>query len=291
MTAAAFHADELAAQRLAGEAPAGAGIREFMTEQHREFFANLPYVFVAVPDETGWPWATMLDGPRGFVRAPDPTRLTIAASPGPDDPASDGWRAGNEIGLLGLDFATRRRNRENGRIVTADAAGAVIAVEQSFGNCPRYIQRREAVRVARDFGKAEKLDALDDAGRDLIGRADTFFIASRSRAGVEGPGGVDISHRGGPPGFVGESDGRLVVPDFPGNRYYNTLGNLLGDPRAGLLFLDLDSGEVLQLQGRAEIDWRPDAARSWRFEVERGWRRPAAAPFAWMSEPTTARDR
>ena len=80
-----------------------------------------------------------------------------------------------------------------------------------------------------------------------------------------------------------------MIPDFRGNRYFNTLGNLLGEPRAGLLFVDFESGDMLQLQGRAEIEWDGETAahffagaeRIWRFHVARGWRRRAALPFAF----------
>ena len=124
------------------------------------------------------------------------------------------------------------------------------------------------------------------AARALIAASDTFFVASRSRAGI-GDGGLDMSHRGGKPGFVGVTGDTLAIPDFRGNRFYNTLGNLLGDPRAGLLFIDFASGDILQLQGRAAIDWHPGgsgpagAERLWRVEVARAWRRRGAFPFAW----------
>ena len=81
-----------------------------------------------------------------------------------------------------------------------------------------------------------------------------------------------MSHRGGKPGFVGVTGDTLAIPDFRGNRFYNTLGNLLGDPRAGLLFIDFASGDILQLQGRATIDWHPEgngpagAERLWRVD-------------------------
>ena len=107
-----------------------------------------------------------------------------------------------------------------------------------------------------------------------------------------------MSHRGGRPGFVGVHGNTLAIPDFRGNRFYNTLGNLLGEPRAGLLFIDFPSGDLLQLQGRAEIDWAPGnsgpegAERLWRVRIDRGWRRRGAFPFAWTFgdyAPTTLR--
>ena len=70
---------------------------------------------------------------------------------------------------------------------------------------------------------------------------------------------MDISHRGGRPGFVQVSGNELIIPDFSGNRYFNTFGNLLIEPRASLLFIDFDTGDVLRLKGIASIDWNPRA--------------------------------
>lgn len=286
MTFLAFHEDEAKAQALAGQQRAGrAAIRPFMPDQHREFFALLAYLFVATPDADGWPMASVLTGKPGFMQSPDPATLRIAALPVQDDAAAPAFVAGVEIGLLGLDFTTRRRNRANGRLVAVDD-GLTVGIAQSFGNCAQYIQTRTPLPRPAGGAPVERLDRLDAAARALIAASDTFFVASRSRAGID-DGGLDMSHRGGKPGFVGVVDDTLAIPDFRGNRFYNTLGNLLGDPRAGLLFIDFASGDILQLQGRTTINWHPEgngpsgAERLWRVSVERAWRRRGAFPFAW----------
>ena len=286
MTFLAFHEDEAKAQALAGhQRPGRVAIRPFMPDQHREFFALLPYLFVVTPDADGWPMASVLPGPPGFVQSPDPATLGIGALPALDDPAASAFVAGAEVGLLGLDFTTRRRNRANGRLVAIDD-GVTVAIAQSFGNCAQYIQTRTPSPRAAAGAPVERLDHLDDAARALIAASDTFFVASRSRPGID-DGGLDMSHRGGKPGFVGVMGDTLAIPDFRGNRFYNTLGNLLGDPRAGLLFIDFASGDILQLQGRATIDWHPEgtgpagAERLWRVDVTHAWRRRGAFPFAW----------
>jgi hypothetical protein len=276
-----FHRDELAAQALAGEGAGRAPIRSFMPDQHRAFFAGLPYLFVAAADEQGWPVASVLSGRPGFVHSPDPVTLRID---GVRD--AEGLAAGREVGLLGLDPTTRRRNRANGHVTEVDEGGLTVRVGQSFGNCAQYIQTRHPTAMARVAAPVEAFDGLDDAARALAMGADTFFVASRSRPGIES-GGLDMSHRGGRPGFVGVHGNTLAIPDFRGNRFYNTLGNLLGEPRVGLLFIDFAAGDLLQLQGHAEIDWAPGGAgpegaeRVWRVRIERGWRRRGAFPFAW----------
>ena len=88
MDASPFHPDELEAQARAGYAPRGAGIRNFMPDQHRSFFPLLPYLFVATTDANGWPLATMLNGRPGFVHAPDPVTLRIDTLPETEDPAA-----------------------------------------------------------------------------------------------------------------------------------------------------------------------------------------------------------
>ena len=109
-----FHADELAAQALARQSSPGTGIRPFMPDQHRDFFAGLPYLFIATADRQGWPVASVLSGLPGFVHSPDPTTLSIAALPGKGDPVAAGLFDGAPVGILGLDLTNRRRNRANG---------------------------------------------------------------------------------------------------------------------------------------------------------------------------------
>jgi hypothetical protein len=288
-TPSPFHADELAAQARAGTGSRfGAGIRPFMPDQHRSFFELLRYVFIATADAEGWPLATVLSGTPGFVYSPDPVTLRVDALPDGKDPAAATFGDGREVAILGLDLSTRRRNRANGSIASLDDGGFTIAVRQSFGNCAKYIQRRAPHRVPPVRGSVDALDGLDAQARALIAQADTLFVASRSGPAISAAGGLDMSHRGGRPGFVQVDGNTLAIPDFAGNRFYNTIGNFLGEPRGALLFVDFDTGDLLQLQGVATVDWTPDAVRpvegaerAWRFAVTRGWRRRAVLPFRW----------
>jgi predicted pyridoxine 5'-phosphate oxidase superfamily flavin-nucleotide-binding protein len=214
--------------------------------------------------------------------------------PDRDDPAAAWFRPGAPIGLLGIDLAARRRNRANGVIATATDTALVVAVEQSFGNCPQYIHIRDMQAAPAGAGSAERLDRLDPAARAVIETTDTLFVATTG-----GAEGVDISHRGGKPGFVRVDGDTLTIPDFSGNSYFNTLGNLLLDPRAALLIADFSTGDLLHLQGRTEIVWDipveerlAGAERLWRLRVTRAWRRRGALPLRWslrMLSPGVAR--
>lgn len=276
MTGAAspFHAGEQAIQSLAGvrdriERKGRASIRDYMPEQHRAFFAALPVMVVGLADQEGHPWATTLSGPPGFMHSADEKRLVIHAWPDPGDPLGSCIRDGAPIGGLGIEFSTRRRNRINGRIENCIVGeGFTIKVQQSFGNCPKYIQaRHERLRpCSRPVPESRTASRLGDSEIRFIAEADTFFIASRSAQldRAESSQGLDVSHRGGLPGFVRViSPTELCFPDFSGNLLFNTLGNLAADPRAGLLFIDFQSGGMLHILGRARICWDvPEAARS-----------------------------
>ncbi|MGH7579347.1 MAG: pyridoxamine 5'-phosphate oxidase family protein, partial [Gemmatimonadales bacterium] len=161
------------------------------------------------------------------------------------------------VGLLAIDPATRRRMRAYGRLAWSPGEPMVIRLDQVYSNCPRYIQARVVEEAAapgtpRPAGRSA---ALTDAQRAWIRRADTFFIAT-----LNPEEGADASHRGGRPGFIQVEGNRLVWPDYAGNMMYNTLGNIAVHPRAGLAVPDFDSGGILQLTGRAAIDWDPSPA-------------------------------
>ncbi|MGJ7551412.1 2Fe-2S iron-sulfur cluster-binding protein [Pseudomonas alloputida] len=262
-------------------------IREHMPDQHRTFYQQLPFIVAGTVDQGGKPWATLLEGPEGFISSPDPRQLLIDIQPAGDDPATPGLVTGGAIGLLGIELHTRRRNRINGLIAQAANGRLDVQVEQSFGNCPQYIQLREYTRV--DEPAQGRIDAqgLDSTTAQMIANADTLFVASY----IDHPDGmrsVDVSHRGGRPGFVKVESNRLTLPDYAGNLHFNTLGNLLENPRAGLLFVDFSSGDVLQVTGRTEvildsplITAFEGAERLWTLDIEHVVLRRAAGSLRW----------
>jgi ferredoxin-NADP reductase/predicted pyridoxine 5'-phosphate oxidase superfamily flavin-nucleotide-binding protein len=262
-------------------------IRSEMPDQHRTFYQQLPFMLYGAVDANGHPWASILEGQPGFAQSPAPGLLQFRSLPALDDPAQ--LSDGSAIGLLGIELHTRRRNRINGHVRAMTTGGFAVTVDQSFGNCPQYIQLRQfhsvpladpSTRVAQHFSE------LDDAAKAMIAEADTFFVASYVE--VDGERSVDVSHRGGQTGFVRVEGNRLTIPDFAGNLHFNTLGNLLLNPRAGLLFIDFNTGDLLQLSGRTEIilegpqvEAFQGAERLWTIDVEQVVRRPAALALRW----------
>jgi predicted pyridoxine 5'-phosphate oxidase superfamily flavin-nucleotide-binding protein len=301
---APFHEGEVALQERAGVRDRIADfaprfIRDAMPDQHRELFERLPTLFVGSIDGHGRLWASILAGARGFLRTPDARHLAIDALPWPGDPLHANLAVGAPLGLLGIEPHTRRRNRMNGTVTALSERGFSVQVDQSFGNCPQYIQARRPTWVAVDPGPRQATwigAALPDPARDLVVGADTFFIASAAAQarGYGGARGADVSHRGGKPGFVRVTRVAdrtvLTAPDFRGNFLFNTLGNIAVNPRAGLLFVDYARGDVLQLTGTAEVIWDgPEVAafagaqRLLRVTVDEGRWHAGALPLRWSA--------
>lgn len=297
----AFHAGERAVQARAGVEGRMAQlgprvIRDFMPGQHQVFFEQLPFLIAGTVDADGQPWASVLAQPPGFIGSPDPWHLKVAAQPLQGDPLNHTLANGAAIGLLGIEPHTRRRNRVNGVVRDMGAAGFTVELSQSFGNCPKYIQAREPVYLQAGASAAtaavHEATELDDAARRMIARADTLFIATAYAGDPAEAGrasGVDVSHRGGKPGFVRvNEDGTLTMPDYAGNFFFNTLGNIAVNPRAGLLFIDFDNGDLLYLAAAAEIVWDgPELAaldgaqRLLRFKPLSMKRVEASLPLRW----------
>lgn len=292
----AFHEGERRAQERAGEvavaelnAPMIAGT---LSPGPRRFLAEQRLVVAATADAGGAMWASPLFGESGLASSADGREVAIdlnrvARTPG--DPFWANLRRDSDLGLLAIDLGTRRRLRINLRTTEVSEHSIRGRVREAYPNCPKYIQRRR-LRAASDPGPVgvglRRGTALDAAGRELIGRSDTLFVASRHPER-----GADASHRGGSAGFAKTLDARtLRVPDYAGNGLFNTLGNFLVDPRAGLAFLDFERGRVLQVTGSAVVNFGvPEARRgaevgerSWDFTVDRWveW----AMPGGWIWE-------
>ncbi len=297
----AFHAGERLMQERVGvrDRMAAHGkqiIHNAMSMQHQTFFAQLPFVIVGSVDAEGQPWASILHNPPGFMHNPDAHHLLMRVKPSLTDPLHETLTLGAKLALLGIEQHTRRRNRMNGFVERITDEGYLIAVRQSFGNCPKYIQARRAEYWDEPItSAAQNAKALNASTRQIILRADTLFIASahpESNQGTVPSHGADISHRGGKPGFV-RVDGHdtLTIPDFAGNRFFNTLGNIALNPRAGLLFIDFESRDLLYVAADAKIIFDgpvlasfAGAERLLQFNMRHVRHVPAALPLRWRDE-------
>jgi ferredoxin-NADP reductase/predicted pyridoxine 5'-phosphate oxidase superfamily flavin-nucleotide-binding protein len=300
VTESPFHEGEKIMQSKVGKRDAMESfgrrvIRSFMPKQHREFYQQLPFIVVGSIDDSGDTWASIVSGRAGFLNSPSATTLTLPSQTTVDDPLNESLcRLGAPLGLLGMTLDSRRRNRVNVRVTESTADLTALTVDQAFGNCPQYIQTRD-LKYTREPNTSSPdqstvdLKELDEKAQQLIDNADTFFVSSfvsqKDQPTIEG---VDVSHRGGMPGFVKRQGNVLTIPDFTGNFHFNTLGNFLLNPKAGLVFADFESGDLLMLTGRVEILWEdhPEvlafkgAERAWRFTLKTGKWLKKALPFS-----------
>ena len=279
-----YHEGELQVQERLGEINEGArngrAIGDRILAGAVKFIRQQPMALLGSTGAGGDVWASVLFGPPGFLDSADTTRLTVDLADAvrvDSDPFWTNVESRRAIGVLLIELVTRRRLRINGTLESIGDSRLELAVDQSYPNCPKYIQRRhlKSLKVEEASGETNHQTgtAPTDAHRSVVSAADTFFVAS-----AHPDRGVDVSHRGGEPGFVRWIDAATIrVPDYVGNSMYNTLGNLVVDPRSGLLFFDFERARTLQLTGRAEVQWQLDdpenetggTKRYWDFRVER----------------------
>ncbi|PDP87130.1 pyridoxamine 5-phosphate oxidase [Glycomyces fuscus] len=250
-----YHPGELEVQHraaLTDQAAFSAGaVRQEIPDVAADFLAAQTLLVVGAADERLDMWCSLLTGPPGFLRARDGHTLDAAALPRPGDPlAGVLGRGSTPLGAVAIEPATRRRMRINGTAVR-HGDGLRIRTAQVFANCPKYIQKRTLSPVPADRGPVVGADRLTEEQVNLLGRADTFFVAT-----ADSTGDADANHRGGAPGFLRvHSPTLLSWPDYVGNAMFNTLGNLRLNPRAGLLVPDWETGGLLQLTGTARTLW------------------------------------
>lgn len=241
-------------------------------------------------DDEGRPWTTLLGGHPGFARSLGQSIIGLKTQVDPKhDPVIEllvganldmgpqrVGHNGRQMSALGIHLATRDRVKLAGRLVAgalvdtmlkvdgADVSTteiqAAFKVQKSLGNCPKYLNKKQIIpSVPQSVLSSDSLP-LSEPALDLLARADMFFISASNHGSS-----MSTNHRGGPPGFVrvlqnDEGGLVLVYPEYSGNRLYQTLGNMYTDPKAGLVFPNFDSGDVLYVTGNTEIVLGRDAA-------------------------------
>lgn len=252
------------------------GALKFIEQQNMLVLTSL------APD--GTPWPHLLFGAKGFANAPRADQLEVdlgRALVDREDPLFEHLAADARLGVLVIELGSRRRLRINGRLADPAVERWLLEVDETYPNCPKYIQKRQ-VRVtpegAAPVGGKPTDGRLGDEQRAILAASDTAFVAS-----AHPEGSADASHRGGVPGFMellsDPGGDRVRMPDYSGNSLFNTLGNFATHPRGGLLVADFENRRLLQLVGEAALLFdHPDpedrtggTGRFWELKIER-WR-------------------
>ncbi len=291
-----FHSGELHIQTRAGEAPIarrnGQLIANRIPNGALKFVDKQPFVVAASLDGQQAIWVSLLAGQPGFLKAESPeivqlnTDYLVSAT---DDSFWTNVVQQPVVGLLFIELSSRKRLKVNGPVsVTANEAGLRVHVQEAFPLCPRYIQRRQVEVVATTPPTNQVAPTgtqLTPELQEWIAGADTFFVGS-----AHDDDHLDVGHRGGKPGFVQMLDSQtLLIPDYNGNSMFNSLGNFTINPRAGLLFVNFETGESLQLTGHAEVHFSEPTAedptggtgRYWQFHLRSWLRQASLAGLSW----------
>ncbi|MBL6445996.1 pyridoxamine 5'-phosphate oxidase family protein [Fulvivirga sp. 29W222] len=278
-----FHQGEKEIQKRVGEQAVadrnGRAISNTITRGAFNFIEKQPMAVVSSADNKGQVWVSLLVGDFGFVTVPNAKALTIHKSriySDANDIFFQNLESNVNVGSLFIELDTRRRFRING-VASLHGDKIDVTVEEAYPNCPKYIQQR-VISSRENFGQVKvekaKETSLTHDHINWIKASDTLFVGSQSNNSR-----FDASHRGGNPGFVDVLDEKtLKIPDYKGNGMYNTLGNFVQNPNAGLLFIDFQNQRTLQLTGTAEIMFDPTGeqdlvkttgtGRYWLFRVK-----------------------
>ncbi len=291
-----FHSGELDIQARAGQEQLarrnGQLIADRIPNGALKFVDKQPYVIAASLDQEQNIWVSLLAGQPGFVQAETPQLVRIDTKHVVSVENDIFWTnvaVNPVVGLLFIELTSRRRLKVNGPVsFAADGTGLSVHVQECFPLCPRYIQRREVAVTAQEqqaTGDFQTGSQFTPALQDWISGADTFFVGSGHHNDH-----IDVSHRGGNPGFVQILDERtLLIPDYNGNSMFNSLGNFAVNPRAGLLFVNFETGESLQLTGHADLHFTEPGAddstggtgRYWQFHLHTWRRQSSLSGLSW----------
>ncbi|KAF1976903.1 oxidoreductase-like protein [Bimuria novae-zelandiae CBS 107.79] len=261
-----------------------------LTAQAAFRLQHAPLLAIGTLDSQGRPWTTLWGGNQGFSEMLGGgiigTRTLIDSAHDPVVQALVGHAEkgqmvqGNEKMVAGLtiDLMERKRVKLFGRVIAGginevkiemegnrsmsadipevqDQIQLITKIEQSMGNCPKYLNQYEIRPAIVTQTLASQSETLSEEARAIILQSDMFFLTTSVTEDM------DTNHRGGPAGFTRVlSDAELVYPEYSGNRLYQSLGNLLVNPKIGITFPNYETGDVLYITGSTEVLAGPDAA-------------------------------
>jgi len=291
-----FHQGEIDTQERAGASEglvdsAQHAITNYLPEIHQMFLSKLPMVFIGAEDKQKNVWSSVLLSDVQLIDINDENNFTINSSFIDIDPLAKQLEEDSEIGLLGIEFETRRRNRISAKINQISDSSIGLMVKQCYGNCPKYIQRREGkIKAIKSKSESIRLVQFDDEISNFLLSVDSLFIASKHVDEKNDYNrGLDSSHRGGVAGFIQVPDEKtILIPDYIGNNFFNTIGNISQNPKVGLQFLDFENHHRLMLTGTAQVIWADDEElpfagvdRMIRFTLNHGYHLKNSLPYTW----------
>lgn len=272
MSVMSYHPGELTAQDKAGTRGSAAelavGKRSALSfsSSHDAFLAAQSFAALASVDlRSQSVWVTPLFSHAGDLTAISEQEVTISTNCIPNSEILEFIEPGTPLSLLGIDLNRRIRHRINGTSLASmnqESRGLSIQVEEYSPNCPKYINRRQIIHASNKASalnkgaKAEARTQLTSDDQAFVRKIDTLWIGSYAPSV-----GADCNHRGGRPGFIRVISPSIIEwPEYRGNGMFFTSGNLESCDRAGVTLVDFESGSMIQMTGRATVDWAHDGS-------------------------------
>lgn len=205
--------------------------------------ADLIVLACAAPDA---PHVAALSGPAPLVSATEAAGEIAVSLP---LELTDRLPLDHPWGGIVINPATARRSRVAGR-PTVHGEAVVIPCVVAFTNCRKYMTPTSSTGTAAHLGPtASEPVALDDNWIvQAMAHGETAFLVTETPEGT-----ADVSHRGGPPGFLSydATGGTITWTEYLGDGMFVSTGNLRASARFSLLVLDYDSGDAARLDGVA----------------------------------------
>lgn len=125
-----------------------------------------------------------------------------------------------------------------------------MATEAMYHEGSRALQDRfDSRRIADRLEEITVHTEFSDGDKDFVERSTMFFLST-----ADADGWPDCSYKGGMPGFVRVIDPRtLAFPSYDGNGMFRSLGNILVNPKVGLLFIDFQRPNRMRVKGVASL--------------------------------------
>jgi hypothetical protein len=237
-----YHAGQIQVQEEANTRPVAEMLAGWVGPVG-QFASVADLIILATAQEDGRLRFASVSGPAPLIVVSGARAISLPLLELPYD--ADGELAGG----IAISLSQLRRARINGRL-SFESGSWVLEAEEAFTNCRKYIAPSLALVEEPHAGPVMRSGvALDDPWlRGVIARAETSFLAS-----VSPDGQPDVSHRGGLPGFLelDASAETLRWREYVGDGMLKTAGNIRATGLASLLVLEIDTGDAVELSGRA----------------------------------------
>ncbi len=245
-----YHAGQREVQDEANSRPAADMLAERMGsrgERNLSFYGRADLVVYATADEAGVLRLGAVAGLAPLLFPYDDASLALPAS-------ITALPSGTMVGAIAIDLESASRARVNG-VIEARGGTRVLVSREEFINCRKYVAPSKALEDAEHAGPVQRdpVASDDDGLLRVLSAVETAFVAT-----VDPTGQPDVSHKGGPAGFLryDATARKLQWIELIGNGTFRSAGNVRATGIISVVALDLSTGDAYELCGRGRYETR-----------------------------------